>query len=134
MQIDFQISHWGTPAIDVFYLLYTAASHDVRISSRNEIINFYFDEFTKTLTQLKYEKPFPTKDSLLTELRSCQIIEIWLLLGLCIFQYADFTKLNMKEIIADRSFYKISYSALENQNYIDQIQQMLRRYSDAKND
>jgi Ecdysteroid kinase-like family len=45
LQIDFQLSTFATPAIDVFYLLYMIASLETRAQHREEILQYYFQVF-----------------------------------------------------------------------------------------
>jgi hypothetical protein len=51
-QIDFQLSIFATPAIDIFYLLYMIASNDTREQHRQEILKYYFEVFQETVLKM----------------------------------------------------------------------------------
>jgi hypothetical protein len=48
------MTKWGTPAIDLFYLLYMVASHEARDEHRHDIILHYYREFTKALKDIGF--------------------------------------------------------------------------------
>lgn len=59
-QIDFQISIYATPVIDLTYVLYMIAHDEVRLNHRAELLKTYHEEFVATLNQLGYLKKPPT--------------------------------------------------------------------------
>uniref|UniRef100_T1GSN8 CHK kinase-like domain-containing protein n=1 Tax=Megaselia scalaris TaxID=36166 RepID=T1GSN8_MEGSC len=61
----FQLSSWGSPAIDLFYLFSTSLQKDIR-GRTDELIQYYYYELLNTLKKLKFKGKIPT----LTELRS----------------------------------------------------------------
>lgn len=50
---------WGTPAIDLSYLIFSMANTEGR-ERREEIIQFYYDEFAATLKKVGYLGRIPT--------------------------------------------------------------------------
>lgn len=48
------MTKWGSPAIDLFYLLYMVASNDTRDEHRHEIILHYYTEFSKALKDIGF--------------------------------------------------------------------------------
>lgn len=67
-QLDFQLSVWGTPAIDIFYLLYMIASTETRVNHRAEIVTHYFTEFNATLNKLGFMGTVPSLNEFNIEL------------------------------------------------------------------
>ncbi|GAB0088789.1 uncharacterized protein DMENIID0001_032530 [Sergentomyia squamirostris] len=57
--IDFQICFWGTPAIDLYYLLYAISSEEPR-DRVPELIRAYHEKFCSILTDLGYLKKPPS--------------------------------------------------------------------------
>ncbi|GAB0094310.1 LOC111597534 [Sergentomyia squamirostris] len=58
MFLDYQISFWGSPAIDLIYVLYAISDFDAR-ERRGEIISIYHQAFCDYLTRLGcLKKPF----------------------------------------------------------------------------
>jgi Ecdysteroid kinase-like family len=53
-QLDFQLTKWGSPCIDIFYLLYMVASEEARENHRDEIIAHYYNEFIAALKDIGF--------------------------------------------------------------------------------
>lgn len=68
MLIDFQICIWGPAANDLIYMLYTFLDNESRINRRDELIYYYFSNFTKTLRKLQYSGQFPKLTDLYKDL------------------------------------------------------------------
>lgn len=59
-QIDFQLSVYATPAIDLSFLLYVIVDRECRESKRDQLLSIYHRQFKDTLLKLGYLKPIPT--------------------------------------------------------------------------
>lgn len=73
-QLDFQLVFWGSPAIDLYYILYLVASDEVREKNRDDLIKFYHQEFTQTLEKLGLMSKIPTLHEIYLELLKNQFI------------------------------------------------------------
>uniref|UniRef100_A0A182P7B0 CHK domain-containing protein n=1 Tax=Anopheles epiroticus TaxID=199890 RepID=A0A182P7B0_9DIPT len=71
MLLDFQLSVWGTPAIDLIYAMYNSVSIDTREAHRDELISFYHEELTASLTKFGYLRKLPTLLEIHLELLKC---------------------------------------------------------------
>ncbi|XP_055610208.1 uncharacterized protein LOC129757106 [Uranotaenia lowii] len=80
--LDYQLSIWGSPAIDIIYSLYNTCSIETRDNHRNELIKFYHDEFVSVLNCLGYLKKIPSLLDLHIEITKCGHLETFLA---CIF-------------------------------------------------
>lgn len=61
LQIDFQFSCIGHPAIDLLYFLYTSSVDDIRQTKIFELTQFYYYELKRVLAGLNYDlKKLPT--------------------------------------------------------------------------
>ncbi|XP_055605520.1 uncharacterized protein LOC129753699 [Uranotaenia lowii] len=76
--IDYQVSIWGTPALDILYSMYNAVSSEVRDQHRDELISFYYEEFSSTLRKVGYLKKIPTLLDLHIEITKCGHLETFL--------------------------------------------------------
>ncbi|XP_058822379.1 uncharacterized protein LOC131683970 [Topomyia yanbarensis] len=57
--LDYQLSIWGSPAIDIIYSLYNMCSTETRDNHRDELIKFYYDEFVASLNKFGYLGKIP---------------------------------------------------------------------------
>lgn len=48
------MTKWGSPVIDLLYLLYMVASHETRNEHRNDLILHYYNEFVKALQEIGF--------------------------------------------------------------------------------
>lgn len=69
-QVDFQYCVWASPAIDLLSVLYLVATSDVRQRFKNELITYYYNEFTKTLKSIGHLAKPPSMLDLQIELQS----------------------------------------------------------------
>nr|XP_016927718.1 uncharacterized protein LOC108008382 [Drosophila suzukii] len=65
--IDFQLSVWGSPGIDLNYFFYTSLSLDVLRHRRPHLLRCYHDRLAKTLLDLDLGVPVPSYDQILEE-------------------------------------------------------------------
>lgn len=63
-QIDFQISHWGSPVSDLLYFYVSSTNNDIRGTKFDEVIEVYHNSLVETLTMLNYPKNIPTLEEL----------------------------------------------------------------------
>lgn len=61
-QIDFQVGYWGSPVLDLTYLLFTSAHSDVKDLEWDQLIQYYYDELNTILLQLNYKSRIPSGD------------------------------------------------------------------------
>lgn len=58
--VDYAIGFFGSPAIDLSYLLFTSSSNDVTTEQFDLLLQYYHSELVDCLVKLKYIKPLPT--------------------------------------------------------------------------
>ncbi|KAL1390272.1 hypothetical protein pipiens_012470 [Culex pipiens pipiens] len=92
--LDYQISMWGSPAVDLIYSMYNSVSYETRNSHRDELIKFYYDEFVAALNRFGYLKKIPTLVDLHVEITKCGHLETFLI---CTF--LPFMMLTMEELM-----------------------------------
>ncbi|XP_055696322.1 uncharacterized protein LOC129797599 [Lutzomyia longipalpis] len=96
--IDFQISVWGTPAIDLMYVLYVIASTEVRDNHADELIMLYHTKFCSILKQLGYLKKPPSLLNLNVELLKNGVLEIILSCQFMAMFYMAFESLTPEQM------------------------------------
>lgn len=74
--MDWQCPLWGSPVIDLHFLLNLTASPYVRESRRNEIIYIYHAELAETLKKLGYRKKIPTLLDIQIDLLQFSILDL----------------------------------------------------------
>ncbi|XP_059620761.1 uncharacterized protein LOC132264538 [Phlebotomus argentipes] len=89
--IDFQICFWGTPAVDLYYILYAMASSKAR-ERQEELLRIYHDKFCSLLTDLGYLKKPPSLLDLHIELLRHGFMEVFLASCFLPIFYMDLTK------------------------------------------
>ncbi|XP_036321591.1 uncharacterized protein LOC118735750 isoform X1 [Rhagoletis pomonella] len=58
--LDYQLNLYGSPAVDLYYLLLSSTNLDVKVSLFEYFVSFYHGELVKCLKLLKYGKKIPT--------------------------------------------------------------------------
>lgn len=59
-QLDFQLSVYASPAVDIFMALYGSMTLENRIKHRDEIILYYYETFVESLKKFGYKSDPPT--------------------------------------------------------------------------
>lgn len=60
MLVDFAISYFGSPAIDLSFLLFTSSADDVNEEQFDHVLQIYHQSLLETLNQLGYSRKLPT--------------------------------------------------------------------------
>lgn len=58
--IDFQISCWTSPTIDLHYFFNNSLHESLRPNQFDDLIEFYHENLAKYLVRLEYKKQIPT--------------------------------------------------------------------------
>jgi thiamine kinase-like enzyme len=83
--LDFQLSIWATPAIDLYSLLYMIASDETRLNHENELLELYYSEFIDTLRRVGLMTKVPTLLEFRVELLKHKFLEV--VLAICFLPY-----------------------------------------------
>lgn len=98
MFLDFQICFWGSPAVDLYYVLYSIGDAETR-KRRGEILHIYHNALTDYLERLGCMKKPPTLLDLNIQMLERGILEIMWSMCLLPFFCLDFTKVTMDDMI-----------------------------------
>ncbi|XP_055856528.1 uncharacterized protein LOC129919609 [Episyrphus balteatus] len=66
--IDYQMSRYSSPVLDLFYFLLSSPSLDIKVSCFDEFIQYYHENLVENLKLLKYPKKIPTLKQLRMDL------------------------------------------------------------------
>ncbi|KXJ79006.1 hypothetical protein RP20_CCG002641 [Aedes albopictus] len=66
--VDFAIGFFGSPAMDLSYLLFTSSADDVTTDQFDELLQYYHTQFVDTLVKLGYGRPIPTLNDIQVEM------------------------------------------------------------------
>lgn len=66
--IDFQVPFWSGPAPDILYFLVSSIADDIKVEHFDEFIEFYHEQLTSSLKQLKFDQHIPTLPEMYTDL------------------------------------------------------------------
>lgn len=58
--IDFQLSSFNTPALDLYYFLMSSPSFDIKLEKFDYFVRFYHGELQRNLELLKYPREIPS--------------------------------------------------------------------------
>lgn len=57
--VDFQVSKYGSPANDLYYLILSSAHKDIKLKQFDYLIRFYYEHLIENLQLLQYHRPLP---------------------------------------------------------------------------
>uniref|UniRef100_A0A182N4H0 CHK domain-containing protein n=1 Tax=Anopheles dirus TaxID=7168 RepID=A0A182N4H0_9DIPT len=78
MLLDFQLSVWTSPAVDLIYAMYNSVSIDTREDHREDLITFYYQELVECLKKFGYLHKPPTLQQIQLEILKCGHLEFLL--------------------------------------------------------
>lgn len=89
--VDYQISHAASRTLDIHYFLFTSPELDVMNQRSQELLDIYYEEFTKFATKMGVDilRHGLTKDSLNKEFETHQFFGVVMGLYIAMFTGAD---------------------------------------------
>lgn len=66
--IDFQMSFWATPSIDLLYFIITSVMDDIKVDRFDDLIEFYHEHLSSALKKLNFDQYIPTLSELQSDL------------------------------------------------------------------
>lgn len=93
-QLDFQLSIYASPAVDIFMALYGSMTLENRTRYRDEMVLHYHETFIDSLKRFGYEKETPSLLDLHVELTRCGALGAQLCLCYLPYLLSEFDKVN----------------------------------------
>lgn len=97
-QIDFQLSIYATPAIDLIYALYFFVSAENRQTRRDELIAIYHRQFVDSLKKFGYLKAPPTLIDLKVEMLRNGNLEVLMAVCMLVFFFIDLSTMTAEDM------------------------------------
>jgi aminoglycoside phosphotransferase (APT) family kinase protein len=83
--VDYQISNYGSPIMDLCYFLFSSTQFEIKLSEFEYFFQYYHENLTECLTKLGYTKRMPKLNELFMDFykrgffgRSCPVVSILL--------------------------------------------------------
>lgn len=113
--VDYQLSVWTTPALDIFNIMISSWQEDIKIKKFDYLINYYYDTLVKSLKMLKYQGNIPTLEKLHKELKKrCFIGSAFTIEGLSISMFTS------DEVDGEEYYYQL----LNNKRFLKALEQV----------
>ncbi|XP_053671379.1 uncharacterized protein LOC128721632 [Anopheles nili] len=87
---DFQLSCWTTPAVDLLYFLYFICDRETRNSQRQQLLQMYQQEFTRTLNDIGHMGKGPALLDINCDLLQAGFLEVVIAICFVPFLFADY--------------------------------------------
>ncbi|XP_053691218.1 uncharacterized protein LOC128739747 [Sabethes cyaneus] len=88
--IDFQLSFWGTPAVDLFYFLYLVCDKSTRENHKESLISYYHQQLTETLQKIGHLGKIPSLLEISNDMLRCGFLEVVIAICFVPFLFADY--------------------------------------------
>lgn len=66
--IDYQLSCWATPSLDLLYFMTTSIADDIKVDHFDDLLKFYYEHLTSSLKILNFASYIPTLEELQDDL------------------------------------------------------------------
>jgi thiamine kinase-like enzyme len=130
--VDFQLSYFGSPGIDLNFFIYGSLSTETRVSSKHKLIKMYHQTLAKTLKILNYSDSIPTLHDIHVELLKTGMNG--LLAGMCavpllLIEQSDDLEMDLLLANSEKAE-KFRFSLFSNPKYKDFIQNLLIEFDE----
>lgn len=130
--VDFQLSYFGSPGIDLNFFFYGSLSENTRTSFMKKLIRTYHQTLSETLAKLNFSKPIPTLHDIHVEILKTGMnsaIAALCEVPLLIIEQSD--DLEMDKLLQDSpKADAFRYTLFNNPKYKSFIQKLLLEFDD----
>lgn len=130
--VDFQLSYFGSPGIDLNFFFYGSLSEETRILSTKKLTRIYHQILSETLSKLNFKKKIPTLHDIHVELLKTGMNSVLAAVAevpLLMVEQSD--NLQMDLLLANSPEAEtFRYSLFNNQKYKSFIQKLLIEFND----
>ncbi|XP_011197125.2 uncharacterized protein Rv0769 [Zeugodacus cucurbitae] len=123
--LDYQVSMFGSPAIDLHYAFTMMYSPSMRMENMDELLYYYTKNFQDTLHSVQYKGHIPTITELRAEMRDYRHWGLYLVSTLLCFNYAFMEGIGMNEIVESEDARR---ALLTNSKILDELRILLPRF------
>lgn len=130
--VDFQLSSFNSPGIDLNFFLYGSLEQSTRISMKTKLIKIYHQNLSQTLEKLNYGKPIPSLHDIHVEFLKTGFNG--LLAVICevpLLMYKQSDDLHMEMLLENSpKAESFRYNLFNNPRYKDYVQDLLIEFDD----
>lgn len=130
--IDFQLSYYGSPGIDLNFFFYGSLSEETRLTFKSKLIQVYYKHLSENLVKLGYKKKVPSLHEIHIELLKTgmnSLIAAVCEVPLLLFEQSD--NLQMDMLLQDSEEAEaFRFALFNNPKYKDFIQTLLFEFDD----
>uniref|UniRef100_A0A182JZK9 CHK kinase-like domain-containing protein n=1 Tax=Anopheles christyi TaxID=43041 RepID=A0A182JZK9_9DIPT len=132
MLIDYQLSFWSSPAIDLLYFMLTSVGEEFKLSQLNYMIQYYHEHLVESLEFLGYGGTVPLLKDLHSDIISHQLFGFMIcfsILPICLMEKTDDASM---DLMLDQGDAGISFKLkmYTNPAYVRQMEQLLEYFYD----
>uniref|UniRef100_A0A1Y9IVY6 CHK kinase-like domain-containing protein n=1 Tax=Anopheles minimus TaxID=112268 RepID=A0A1Y9IVY6_9DIPT len=130
--IDYQISFWSSPAIDLLYFIMTSVNGDLKLSQMNYMIEYYHEQLVESLTFLGYSGKVPLLKELHSDITAHQLFGLMIcfsILPICLMEKTDDASMDLMLDQGDAGT-AFKLKMYNNPAYVKQMEQILNYFYD----
>ncbi|XP_037947043.1 uncharacterized protein LOC119678980 [Teleopsis dalmanni] len=126
MLLDYQVSYVGSLVNDIIYSYFLILNPEMRLNHFDEMLYYYFKNFTETLTNIGYNGAVPKLEEIRSQIMKHKKFELFLLTTMLPMWYVFFVgEIDPDEMIESEDARKNVY---RNKDYIKELHNLLPRY------
>lgn len=132
--VDYQMSFYSSPGIDINYFLNTSPRLEVRQQSRDELVKSYYLEFSKTLNILDdagWKTPLISLDEMKQEIETREFFGFMASVGILPIVMMDketAKAANLESLTGDETAAKIRTAMYNNPIYVQAMKHIIKRF------
>ena len=133
--VDFQMSFYSSPGIDINYFICTSPKTAIRLKNRTKILEHYHKSFASTLKQLNYNQRTITFDDALKEISTREFYGFTSAIGilpLLMMNKEASKNSNIENLADENASEKIRQLIYNEPNYVEAMQALTKYFDDNK--
>uniref|UniRef100_A0A182LUE8 CHK kinase-like domain-containing protein n=1 Tax=Anopheles culicifacies TaxID=139723 RepID=A0A182LUE8_9DIPT len=130
--IDYQLSFWSSPAIDLLYFIMTSVNGDLKLSQMNYMIEYYHGQLVESLTFLGYTGKVPLLKELHSDITAHHLFGLMIcfsVLPICLMEKTDDASMDLMLDQGDAGT-AFKLKMYNNPAYVKQMEQILDYFYD----
>lgn len=130
--VDYQMSYYSSPGLDLNYFINTSPHNDVRENHIDELLHTYYGSFASALDALAVKK-IPTIDDVRREIKRCEyygLMAAFGILPIVVLDAASSESSNVESLIDEQESEKQRCAMYTNDIYQKAVKPILRRYDE----
>uniref|UniRef100_A0A182TC40 CHK domain-containing protein n=1 Tax=Anopheles maculatus TaxID=74869 RepID=A0A182TC40_9DIPT len=125
--IDYQLSYWSSPAMDLLYFIFTSVNGDFKLSQMDYMIQYYHENLIECLNFLEYSGKLPLLKDLHSDIIEHHLFGLMIsfsILPVCLMEKSDDASM---DIMMDQGDAGIAFKLrmYNNPAYVKQMKQIL---------